>query len=70
MRNPYQGIPVLSHDTDREPYPLTKPQRKKIRSLIRAECCNYDPWYGECLCPDGHDGTTCVQLTDDHLVCR
>lgn len=70
MSDPYKNIPALSHNTDREPYPLSRMQKNKIWSLIRAECCNYDPCYGECLCPDGHDGTACIQLVDDHLVCR
>ena len=70
MNRLYQHLPALSRDIDREPYTLTRMQRKKIRSLIQTECCNYDSWYGECLCPDGHDGTTCIQLEADRLVCR
>ena len=63
-------VPALTLDLNRSPYPLTGRQKQKIRSLIRKECCNYDSWYDECLGPEGHGGSPCKQMGNDHLICR
>lgn len=63
-------VPALSLDLNRDPFPLTGRQKQKLRSLIRKECCNYDPCYAECLGPDGQSEAPCMQMDADHLICR
>ena len=70
MKSMYLNIPPLTKNAACTPYQLTGKQRKKIRSLIHKECCNYDSWYRECLGPDRADDGSCIQLGADHLACR
>lgn len=70
MNSIYQNIPPVTKDYEGQSLRLTAGQRKRIRSLILRECCNYDSWYKECLGPDRADDDTCSQLGNDRLVCR
>ena len=47
---------------------LTPPQSRRVNSLVRRECCNYD--CGNCILLD--DGETCVcpQTISYSLLCR
>ena len=65
-----KNVPPLSRDFEGQPLKLTAGQRKRIRSLILRECCNYDSGYKECLGPDRADDGACSQLGNDRLICR
>ena len=63
-------LPPISRDGDGKLFTLTASQRKRIRSLIRKECCNYDAEHGECLLLNDGCGCTCPQMISYQILCR
>lgn len=47
---------------------LTAEQMKKIKTLIKNECCNFSS--GNCVLLDDGDEHACPQLSGLHLVCN
>ena len=47
---------------------LTPPQSRKVNSLVRRTCCNYDS--GNCILLDDGDECVCPQLISYSLLCK
>ncbi len=47
---------------------LTAEQLKKVKTLVRRDCCNYNG--GNCILLDDGDEHPCPQLNSLHLICN
>lgn len=54
-------------NTDPFSVDLTAEQLKKVKTLVRKECCNHSE--GNCVLMDDGDEHSCPQLNNLHLTC-
>ena len=70
MSHLIQTLPPISRSGEGKLFTTTPQQRKKIRALIRKECCNYDAEHNECILLDDGEGCTCPQMISGQILCR
>lgn len=66
--NILMNLPSLETMRNGSSYRMSAAQQKKVRSLIRRECCNYDS--GECLLLDAGDSCICPQIISHGICCK
>lgn len=47
---------------------LSPPQSRRVNTLVKKECCNYDG--GNCILLDDGDACVCPQLISCSLLCK
>lgn len=67
MNHPTHVLPPISRDGSDRLFACNPKQKKKIRSLIRRECCNYDATHDVCL---ALNDSTCPQMISNQILCR
>lgn len=61
-------IDLTPSTTPKPPKRIRNRQRRRVSTLIKAECCNYQQ--GNCLLLDDEEPTPCPQLVSGSLSCR
>ena len=69
MSSYLQALPPLSRDGEGKMFIITPKQKRRVRSLIRKECCNYDQEHGDCILLGHGEGRTCPQMISSQIVC-
>ena len=70
MRNELKQLPTISRDAEGRPYPISVTLRRRVKAMIRSECCNYESVTGECLLLDDGNGVSCPQVISNQILCR
>jgi hypothetical protein len=65
-----EKLPPISTKDNGELYEITPEQKKKVKQLIRKECCNFDTELGECMVLGDGYGCRCPQMISDYILCR